>query len=133
MMKRREFLNSGLSLAAGLLAARTLEVGAAFGADAAQGPGGAKIAKISDKDILKEGQPAVIANYCEHPDKQPNKYCPDWKAKPGHCNVCMFFNTDNSETTFKGGKYAHCKLLTDPKKAQFVSENGYCATFVQKT
>lgn len=122
-MKRREFL--GWSAGFFATAPGLLRVSTAVAADASK--------KITEKDILKEGQPAAIAGYCEHPDKQPNKFCPDWKAKPGHCKECMFFNKDNSETTFKGGKFAHCQLLADPKKPQYVSENGYCTTFVKKT
>lgn len=126
-MKRREFLNLGLSMSAGLLAAKSLASAKAWGADKKAGG-----AKITDKDILKQGEPAPIANYCEHAEKQPNKFCPDWKAKPGHCRDCMFFNKDNSLTTYKGAKYARCQLLADPKKAQFVSEHGYCSTYVKK-
>lgn len=87
---------------------------------------------ITDKDILKDGQPATIANYCSTPDKQPNKACPAWKEKPGHCSDCNFFNKDASLTSFKGGKYARCMLLTEPGKPQFVSEKGWCATYVKK-
>jgi hypothetical protein len=87
---------------------------------------------ITEKDILKEGQPATIANYCTNPDKQPNKFCPTWKEKPGHCSDCNFFNKDNSLTTFKGGKYARCMLLTEPGKPQYVSEKAWCATYVKK-
>ena len=119
--KRREFLGLGVGLLA-VKGALNLPL-----AVAAQG------AKVTEKSVLKEGQAAAIAGYCEHPDKQPNKFCPDWKAKPGHCKECMFYNKDNSETTFKGGKIAHCQLLADPTKAQFVSEGGYCSTFVKKT
>ena len=78
---------------------------------------------------MKDGMPATIANYCTNPDKQPNKACPGWKEKPGHCETCSFFNKDNSLTDFKGGKYARCMLLTDPKKPQFVSSKAWCATY----
>lgn len=118
-MKRREFL----SLTAAALAGSSLTNNwPAFAAET----------KIADKDILKDGMPAPIANFCETPDKQPNKFCPDWKAKPGHCKDCMFYNQDKSETTHKGKKFAKCSLLSDPKKPQFVSENAYCATFVKR-
>lgn len=124
-MKRREFLGLGITFsAASLLVKPLLNVPTAHAADAP---------KITEKDILKQGQPATIANYCENPEKQPNKFCPAWKTKPGHCKECMFFNKDNSLTTFKGHKYARCQLLSDPKKPQFVTENGYCTTFVKKT
>ena len=122
-MKRREFLHIVAAASAGALAAKTLQPEAASAADAK---------KIADKDILKDGQPATIANYCATPDKQPNKACPGWKDKPGHCEECMFFNKDNSLTKFKGGSYAHCQLLTDPSKPQYVSSRGWCATFVKK-
>lgn len=123
-MKRREFIALGLAATAGTIA---------FGADKAKAPA-AKAAgsTITEKDILRDGKPATIANFCENPDKQPNKTCPDWKTKPGHCKDCMFYNKDNSLTTFKGGKYARCQLLTDPKNAQFVGENAYCSTYTKQ-
>lgn len=120
-MKRREFLRAGLATSMGLLAAKSLNPAAAFAADAK---------KIADKDVLKDGQPATIANYCSTPDKQPNKACPGWKDKPGHCETCQFFNKDNSLADYKGGKVARCQLLTDPSKPQFVSAKGWCATYV---
>ncbi|MGZ3721582.1 MAG: hypothetical protein ACXVA9_01545 [Bdellovibrionales bacterium] len=123
-MKRREFLRASLATSVGVLAAKSLNLTPAFAADAKK--------KIADKDVLKDGQPATIANYCATPDKQPNKACPNWKEKPGHCETCQFFNKDNSLTDFKGGKYAHCQLLTDPSKPQFVSSKGWCATYVAK-
>lgn len=127
-MNRREFLHLGMTGVAGLIAFENLR--SATAAAAAADKGAAK--KITAKDILKEGQPATIANYCEKPDKQPNKFCPAWKDKPGHCDTCMFFNKDNSLTEFKGGKFARCQLLTDATKPQFVSDKAWCATFVQK-
>ena len=123
MLKRRDFINLGISMTAGYVAAKAL-----FG-EAAHAQAGAK---ITEKDILREGQPTNLANFCEHPEKQPNKVCPDYKSKPGNCKTCMFYNTDKSETSFNGGKYARCQLLADPKKAQYVSENAYCSTFVKK-
>lgn len=99
----------------------------------AQAPAAKAASKaITDKDILKEGMPATIANYCENPEKQPNKVCPTYKEKPGNCKSCMFYNKDNSAGEFKGKKYARCQLLTDPKKPQFVSENAWCATYVKQ-
>lgn len=99
----------------------------------AQAPAANTAAKaITDKDILKEGMPTTIANYCENPEKQPNKACPTYKEKPGNCKSCMFYNKDNSAGDFKGKKYARCQLLTDPKKPQFVAENAWCATFVKQ-
>lgn len=124
-MKRRDFLHLGLATSAGLMTVKGLQSTVAYAAD-----GGAK--KISDKDLLKEGQPATIANYCQNPEKQPNKFCPTWKEKPGNCETCMFFNKDNSLTDFKGGKYARCQLLADPSKPQFVSSKSWCATYVKK-
>lgn len=124
-MKRREFLHLGMAGTVGLVAIRSLNPQKATAAEA-----GAK--KITEKDILKEGQPATIANYCQHPEKQPNKFCPTWKEKPGNCETCMFFNKDNTLTTFKGGKYAHCQLLADPTKPQYVSIKGYCSTYAKK-
>lgn len=121
-MKRREFIALGLAATAGSLA---------FAADpkAAAKAGGAT---ISEKDILRDGQPTTIPNYCENPDKQPNKLCPSFKDKPGYCKDCMFYNKDNSKTTFKGKTYARCQLLTDPKKPQFVEEKAYCSTYVKQ-
>jgi hypothetical protein len=88
--------------------------------------------KLTEKDILKEGQPATIANYCQNPEKQPNKFCPGWPTNKGHCETCTFYNKDNSESDFKGKKYARCQLLSDPSKPQFVSKGGWCATYVKK-
>lgn len=147
-MKRREFLSLGVTISAGAVAVRSaLSSVAAFAADAkptASGKAGDKKASdkgaadkksagIADKDILHEGQPATIANYCEDPKGEANKYCPDRKNKPGKCKECTFYNKDNTETTFKGKKYAHCQLLSDPAKAQYVWENAYCATFVKQS
>jgi len=87
---------------------------------------------LTEKDILKDGQAATIANYCENPDKQPNKACPGWPTNKGHCENCMFYNKDNSEADFKGKKYARCQLLSDPSKPQFVHKTGWCATYVKK-
>lgn len=125
-VKRREFLHIGMMASAGLMAVRALHVPKAFAADKKAAAKGT----ITEKDILKEGAPTTIANYCEQPDKQPNKFCPGWKE--GHCDTCMFFNKDNSLTEFKGKKYARCQLLADPSKAQFVHDKGYCATYVKK-
>lgn len=102
------------------------------GAQTKDAKAAAKGSKISDKDILKEGQPASITQYCEKPEKQPNKFCPDYR-KPGRCDTCNFFNKDGSLTDYKGGKYARCMLLTDPSKAQFVAAQAWCATYVQKS
>lgn len=123
-MKRREFLKIGVAASAGAMVVRSLKSAQAFAAD------GAKKALV-EKNILKDGQPATISNYCQHPEKQPNKACPGWKEKPGNCKTCQFFNKDNSLAEFKGTKYAHCQLLTDPSKPQYVSENGWCATYVK--
>ncbi len=118
-MQRREFLQLGLGTSAVLAATGGLIFPQASSADAA---------KITKKDILKEGTPTTIANYCLKPEKKPNKFCPEWKE--GHCDTCQFFNKDNSLTSFEGGKYARCQLLTtDPK---FVSIGAYCATYVKK-
>ncbi len=117
-MKRREFIGLGVALSVGGIALSKSRIAFAAG--------------ITEKDILKEGQPAAIANYCETPEKTAAKVCPTWKDKPGSCKTCMFYNTDKSETTFKGVKYARCQLLADPKKAQYVAEGAYCATFVKK-
>lgn len=119
-MQRRQFLGLGITLSIGAGSLSKL----VFAADAKKA--------ITEKDILKEGQPATIANYCETPDKQPNKFCPSWPTNKGHCITCQFYNKDNSETTFKGKKYARCQLLADPSKPQFVAEKAYCATFVKK-
>ena len=124
-MNRRNFLRSTLatSLSAGTLA--NLAWAQDKKADAKKA--------ITEKDILKEGQPATIANYCENPEKQPNKFCPNWPANKGHCDTCTFYNKDNSEGDFKGKKYARCQLLADPSKPQFVAQKAYCATYVKKS
>ncbi len=118
-MQRRQFLGLGMvmSFAAGSFSKLV------FAADAKKA--------LTEKDILKEGQPATIANYCEHPEKQPNKFCAN-APKGSHCENCTFFNKDNSLTDFKGKKYARCQLLADPSKPQFVSHTAYCATYVKK-
>ncbi len=117
-MKRREFLQLGAM-------ASVLPLALSAFADDTKPAG----KKVTDKDVMKDGQPAPIANYCSNPDKQPNKACPGAKEKPGHCETCMFFNKDNSLADFKGGKVAHCQLLTDPTKPQFVSAKGWCASY----
>ena len=119
-MKRREFIGIGIAATAVALPAW------------AQGKAkaDAKAKPLTDKEILKEGQPATIANYCENPTKQPNKVCPSWKE--GNCGTCMFYNKDNSKTTFKGKEYARCQLLADPKKPQFVLKEAWCATYVKQ-
>jgi hypothetical protein len=119
-MNRRDFI---ALTALGLASAR------AFGQAPAAKPAATA---LTEKEILREGMPATIANYCEVPDKQPNKICPAWKEKPGRCSDCMFYNKDKSETTFKGKKYARCQLLTDPKKPQFVLDTAYCSTYVKQ-
>ena len=111
-MKRREFIALGIMATAGRYTFA---------------------APLTEKDILREGQPATIANYCESPEKQPNKICPTWKDKKGFCDTCMFYNKDNSATTYKGKAYARCQLLADPKRPQFVAAKAYCSTFVAKT
>jgi hypothetical protein len=126
-MKRREFLGLGVVASGGLVLAGTLTGKTALAADKP-----AAGTTVSEKDILKEGKPTTIANYCENPEKQPNKYCPTWKNS-GNCSTCIFYNKDNSETTIKGKKYARCQLLSDPKKEQFVAPGGYCTTYVKKS
>lgn len=119
-MKRRKFLilSTGLStgLSAGLLGA-----GRVFAADA-------KAPAVTDKDILKEGKPAAVANYCENPDKQPNKFCPSKPA--GKCGDCTFYNKDNSLAKFKGKDVAKCQLLATAPS--YVYSTASCATFVKK-
>lgn len=120
-MKRREFLASAM-MAGGLAwITRSQILPKAF----ANKP-------LTDKDILKDGMSATVANYCEAPEKQPNKFCPAAKGSPGRCDTCTFYNKDNSETTFKGIKYARCQLLADPSRPQFVSSQAWCATYVKK-
>lgn len=123
-MDRRQFIGLGAAILA------TKSANLAFGQPKTAAAAGGK--ELAEKQILREGQPATIANYCEHPDKQPNKFCPGAKDKPGICAKCQFYNKDNSETTAKGGKFARCQLLADPSRPQFVSANGWCATFVPK-
>jgi len=119
-MKRRAFLQLGiLATAASVLPLKMATANAADGGK-----------KLTDKDILKDGQASAVANYCTDSTKQPNKACPSAKDKPGSCETCMFYNKDASLTDYKGGKYARCQLLSDPSKPQFVSAKGWCATFV---
>jgi hypothetical protein len=112
-MKRRKFL----VLSAGLLSA-----GRVLAADP-------KAPAVSEKDILKEGKPAAVANYCENPNKQPNKFCPTKPA--GLCSDCMFYNKDNSKTTVKGKEVAKCQLLASAPS--YVYSTASCATFVKRT
>jgi len=120
-MKRREFLSySALS---------AMLVGRVSWAQDKKAAGKA----LTEKEILRDGQPATIANYCEKPEKQPNKACPNFASNKGTCDTCVFYNKDNSETEFKGTKYARCQLLSDPKKPQFVAAKAWCATFVKKS
>lgn len=121
-MKRRQFLGLGMMLSLGSAALPKL----AFGADKPAGKG------ITEKDIAKEGGANPVADYCVHPEKQPNKFCKD-APKDAKCNVCTFYNKDNSETEFKGTKYARCQLFADPTKPQFVAAGAYCRTFVKKS
>lgn len=121
-MKRREFIGVSLAVTGGIGSFAWAQ--GAKPADAKKG--------ITEKDILREGQPATIPNYCEHPEKQPNKFCPTWPTNKGYCDTCMFYNKDNSETTFKGAKYARCQLLGDPTKPQFVGVKAYCSTYAKK-
>ncbi len=118
-MKRREFIGLGMAMSVGGLVISKVSLAASA-------------ATITEKDILRDGQPAVVPNYCEAPEKQPNKLCPTWKEKPGKCSTCMFYNKDASLTEFKGKKYARCQLLADPKKPQFVAEGAWCATYVKQ-
>ncbi len=112
-MKRREFLTLS-AVALGLAAVRV---------DASD-----KAPAVTDADILKEGQPSSIANYCD-PGKKGNKLCPP--EVKGKCSDCTFYNTDKkSETTYKGKKVAKCQLL--PTKPQYVFADYSCATFVKK-
>lgn len=122
-MKRRQFLGLGMLLSLGSLALPKL----AFGED--KKPAGKG---LTEKDIVKEGVANPVADYCLHPEKQPNKFCKD-APKGSFCNNCTFYNKDNSETTYKGGKYARCQLFGDPSKAQFVASGAYCRTWVKKS
>jgi hypothetical protein len=116
-MKRREFFSTGFLFALSVMAHRGF-------AEAAK--------KLTKKDILREGQQSNLPNFCEKPEKQPNKNCPDWKAKPGHCEKCQFYNFDKSETAFEGKKFARCQLLADPSKPQFVASTDYCGSYFEK-
>jgi hypothetical protein len=120
-MKRRQFLGLGMLLSLGSTALSKM----AFAADKPAGKG------ITEKDLVKEGAANPVTDYCLHPEKQPNKFCKD-APKDSFCHNCMFYNKDNSETTFKGGKYARCQLFADATKPQFVSAGGYCRTYVKK-
>lgn len=137
-MKRREFIGAGIVAACGMGAVAWAQ-GAAPKKDEKKADAAAKTADaggkkaLTEKDILREGQPATIPNYCEKPEAPKNKFCPTWPTNKGHCETCMFYNKDNSETTYKGGKYARCMLLSDPTKPQFVALKAYCSTWAKKT
>ncbi len=88
--------------------------------------------KLTEKDIFKEGMTSTIANYCENPEKQPNKACPKWPESKGHCETCNFYNKDKSETDYKGKKYARCLLLGDPSKPQFVGQKAWCGSYIKQ-
>lgn len=118
-MKRREFLRLGVSYSTLSFLLPAWWHSTAF----------SDSKPLTAKSILNPGQPTTIANYCVKP---PSKECPDWKAKPGHCDTCMFYNVDKSEATYKGGKFARCQLLADPSKPQFVSAKGWCSSYVKK-
>ncbi len=111
-MKRRQFLTMSA---------------VALGLGALKVPAADKKPGITDADVLKEGQPTTIANYCD-PKKKPNKLCPP--EVKGLCSECMFYNQDKSETTHKGKKVAKCTLLQT--KPQYVWAEFSCATFVKK-
>lgn len=117
-MKRRQFLGLGMMLSLGSSMLPKLAFGAAPKA-------------ITEKDLAKEGGANPVTDYCLHPEKQPNKFCKD-APKGSVCATCTFYNKDNSETSFKGGKYARCQLFADATKPQFVSSGGYCRTYVKK-
>ena len=121
-MKRRDFLYQSIFASACLVLAQAFRSIPVFAADK----------KVTDKDVLKDGQPATIANYCSNPDKS-TKTCKERKEKTAYCKNCNFFNKDNSLTDYKGGKVAHCMLLTDASKPQYVSEQGWCSTYNLKT
>lgn len=127
-MKRRDFLHLGLTFSALLITLRSLGSGLANAA----GEGAKTALKLKDSDILKEGAVTTIANYCENPGKQPNKFCPTYKDKPGRCDNCMFYNKDKSQADHKDGQYARCQLLTTPGKPQFVSAKAWCATYAKQ-
>jgi len=111
-MKRRHFLAIGAAVMA------TLKTPKSGAADAA----------VTEKDILKEGQSAAIANYCENPDKQPNKFC---ATKPaGKCVDCTFYNKPESKAKYKGKDVAKCQLLATAPS--YVYATASCATFVKK-
>jgi hypothetical protein len=118
-LRRREFLVGSIF---GLFAVSSKKLFAAPPAPKAPG------AAITEKDILKEGKPAAVANYCEDASKKPNKFCP--QAAPGtSCSICQFY-TLPTETTFKGKKYAKCQIVPTPPS--YVASTGVCATFVKR-
>lgn len=86
------------------------------------------VPKISDKDVMKDGQPATITNYCTKPKQQPNKFCPNYAAKPGECDTCQFYQRDTI-TKFKNSEHAKCLLLSDPSRPQFVQAKAWCAQY----
>lgn len=118
-LRRREFISGSLLGLLGLVATKSLKVSAAD----------AKAATITEKDILREGKPAPVANYCENPTKQPNKICPGAKDRPGKCADCQFYMKD-TETTFKGKKYAKCQII--PAAPNFVLDSAWCATYTKR-
>ncbi|MGE0528021.1 MAG: hypothetical protein AB7G93_13795 [Bdellovibrionales bacterium] len=143
-MKRRDFLNLGVSASAGLLLLKTLDPAAGFAQDKAQkepkkeAKGTDKADKkeakkasgpeIPENKVVHEGKPTNLPNYCEHPEKQPNKYCPGWKE--GHCKTCMFYDRQNMGTS-KGKEVAKCKVATNPQQPQYVYPDAYCSSYVK--
>ncbi len=115
-MKRREFISGSLLGLIGLVATKSIKVSAAAPA-------------ITDKDILKEGKPAPVANYCEDGSKPNNKACPGAKDRPGKCADCQFYVRE-TETTFKGKKYAKCQII--PVAPNYVMSSGWCATYTKR-
>lgn len=112
-MKRREFI------AFCALALASLKVKAANAAK-----------KIAKKDILQDGQPSNVPNYCSVTKK--TKSCP--AEIKGKCSECMFYDQDKSLAKSDDGKeVARCTILSDPSKPQFVYADYTCAVFQKKT
>lgn len=120
-MKRREFL--GYSALIGLTGSLSW----------AQGGAAPATKTLTEKDIAREGKVPNLPNYCEQPEKQPNKFCPSYSTAPnkGICDGCQFYNKE-TVSDYKGGKFAKCILLGDPSKAQYVGAKAWCASYVKR-
>ena len=121
--RRRQFLKS-TALAGGgfLISGLAARMGYRVGVAQASSP--------ADWEELKEGEPAVFAQYCKDADKTPNEACPERakeERKGQYCNNCMFYNKVKGEGKEELGK---CTLLGNREK--LVRGAGWCQSWVRK-